>query len=403
MKHAIRIIIILLTTSVCVNTFAQTGALNYKNGLGFTTADSSFSINFRFRIQNRIGTTIQKSNGDYQITNTEFRTRRTRLRLDGFVLNPKLTYALQLSVSRADQDWDNAEVPNILRDAMIFYSFNKNLRIGFGQGKLPGNRQRVVLSGEQQFVDRAITNATFNIDRDFGVQLYYNFHTGPLFYNIRAAVSSGEGRNEGVSKSEVKSNPGLCYTGRLEFLPLGAFSDKSDYFEADLAREPKPKISIAGGMSYNDHAIRTGGQLGKSLYEARSIRTYISDFLFKYKGFSLSGEYFLRNVADSSAVTYNDTQDNSYVYTGEGIMMQVGKVFGKDWEIAGRYAQIKPTGEIYLLDRAIRNYTVGVNKYFKKHRVKCQFDATYEQRFNGKMNNPANENIQLRFQVELGI
>jgi len=34
----------------------------------------------------------------------------------------------------------------ILRDAMLFYKANKRVRIGFGQTKLPGNRQRQVSS-----------------------------------------------------------------------------------------------------------------------------------------------------------------------------------------------------------------------------------------------------------------
>lgn len=391
---------------VCGSTNAQTKgkpAVQYKNGIGITSPDSTFSINFRFRIQNRAGFTILKNDDDLRLTGTEFRTRRSRMRLEGFLLSQKLTYTLQLSFSRADQDWDNAEVPNVLRDAMMFYSFNENFRIGFGQGKLPGNRQRVISSGEQQFVDRAITNATFNIDRDFGLQAYYHFKTGKIDYNLRGALSSGEGRNEGVSKSEVKANPGLCYTGRLEILPLGEFSDRSDYFEADLAIEEKPKLSFAGGMSYNDNAVRTGGQLGKTLYAARDIRTYIFDALFKYKGLSVSGEFFIRNVADPSPFTISEDAAKAYVYQGEGILGQIGKIFGNNYEVAARYAQVKPLGDIASTETMIRNYTLGLNKYFKKHRVKCQFDATYEQRFAENIISPVNENFQLRFQVEMGI
>ena len=147
--------------------------------------DSAFSVGLRFRIQNRAGFVFSEmADGSWALTTSEFRVRRLRLRLDGFVLNPKWAYAVQLSFSRADQDWDNSKVPNVLRDAMVFYRPNKRLTFAFGQGKLPGNRQRVVSSGEQQFADRSIVNATFNIDRDFG------FHTTWIAWQRKASWRS---------------------------------------------------------------------------------------------------------------------------------------------------------------------------------------------------------------------
>jgi phosphate-selective porin OprO/OprP len=376
----------------------------FKSGVGVTAPDSSFSINIRFRMQNRAGFTMADEDTLWSPSAVEFRTRRTRLRLDGWVFNPKWQYALQLSFTRGDQDWDNAGVPNVLRDAMIFYEVNKNLRIGFGQGKLPGNRQRVISSGEQQFVDRSNSNATFNIDRDFGIQLYYNFRTGPLVYNLRGAVSSGEGRNEGVSRSNVASNTGLCYTGRFEILPLGAFDGKSDYYESDLAREPKPKLSLAGGMSFNDDAIRSGGQLGKSLYESRDMSTYIFDALFKWRGISFYSEYMRRIVTGGgSSVTSNEAGQNEAVYDGEGILAQTGYLFKNNFEIAARAVQVRPIGETSQSKDIVRDYTLGLSKYLRNHRLKCQFDATLQQHFDPNNGDMSNQNLQFRFQLELGI
>ncbi len=158
----IQLFVFVLFVSVYPSGYSQTEKkpqFQFKSGVGVTAPDSSFSINVRFRMQNRVGFTLTDEDTTWSPSAVEFRTRRTRLRLDGWVFNPKWQYALQLSFSRGDQDWDNSGVPNVLRDAMIFYEVNKNLRIGFGQGKLPGNRQRVVSSGEQQFVDRSNVNA----------------------------------------------------------------------------------------------------------------------------------------------------------------------------------------------------------------------------------------------------
>jgi phosphate-selective porin OprO/OprP len=376
----------------------------FKSGVGVISPDSTFSINVRFRMQNRVGFTLTDEDTTWSPSAVEFRTRRTRLRLDGWVFNPKWQYALQLSFSRGDQDWDNSGVPNVLRDAMIFYEVNKNLRIGFGQGKLPGNRQRVVSSGDQQFVDRSNVNAIFTIDRDFGVQLHYGFNTGPIRYNIRGAVSSGEGRNEGVSKSEVPTNTGLCYTGRFELLPLGAFDGKSDYYESDLAREPKPKLSLAGGLSFNDDAIRTGGQLGKSLYTSRDINTFIFDGLFKWKGYSLYSEFIKRYVTGGgSSITLDEDGNHEFVYDGEGILVQTGYLFKNNFELAARVAQVRPIGETTQLRNVVRDYTFGINKFIRQHKLKCQFDATLQQQLDTNTGDVKGQNIQFRFQIELGI
>jgi phosphate-selective porin OprO and OprP len=403
----IKVTFCVVLISVFSSAFSQTDQkpqFQFKSGVGVTAPDSMFSINVRFRMQNRMGFTMADEDTTWSPSAIEFRTRRTRLRLDGWVFNPKWQYALQLSFSRGDQDWDNAGVPNVLRDAMMFYEPNKNLRIGFGQGKLPGNRQRVVSSGEQQFADRSIVNATFTVDRDFGLQMHYHLKTGPLHYFIRGALSSGEGRNEGVSKSEVSQNTGMCYTGRFEFLPLGLFDSKSDYYESDLAREPKPKISLAGGMSFNDDAIRTGGQLGKSLYSSRDISTYIFDGLFKWKGISFYTEFMKRIVTGGgSSITLSDDGAREYVYDGEGLLVQSGYLFKNNFEIAGRYAHTRPVGETIDLKDVVQDYTICFSKFIRNHRFKCQFDATLQRHLDPGSAELTGQNVQFRFQIEMGI
>ena len=73
----------------------------------------------------------------------------------------------------------------------IQYNFYKNLSIKLGQGKLPGNRERVISSGNLQFVDRSRLNSRFNIDRDFGAQLL-NYHTvsGGFYYERNLLILS---------------------------------------------------------------------------------------------------------------------------------------------------------------------------------------------------------------------
>src|SRR5690606_19528341 len=212
--------------------------------------DSIFQLNIRFRMQNRvtyIDNEDEKPAYDGQI-------RRLRLRFDGYVGSPKFLYALQLSFAPGDVgEVKDGENLNIIRDAVIFYRPNRNWNISFGQTKLPGNRQRVNSSGGLQLTDRTINNAKFTIDRDFGFQVHnLNEYAEKFSYNLKAAVSTGEGRN-----ITGKSDDGVAVTGKAEVFPFGAFTKDGTYFEGDVMREHKPKLMLSGGFQQNNHAQRT--------------------------------------------------------------------------------------------------------------------------------------------------
>lgn len=393
--------ILILTLLVSVGLHAQnnmTPYFSYGKGLGITSPDSLFMLNIRFRIQNRFAFATE-SLEDLSVSEIEARVRRMRLRFDGFIYDTRLTYVIQLSFSRGDLDFDDTGFPNVVRDALVLYSFNKHFSVGLGQTKLPGNRQRVNSSGDLQLPDRSIVNSTFNVDRDFGLQLYYDNNLGFMNYVLRGAITSGEGRN--VSKSDQ----GLAYTGRLELLPLGQFTNGGDYFEGDLSREAKPKISVGLTYSNNENATRTGGQLGVFLPdgEQRDIETSMADFLLKYNGWALTSEYLNRFTTNPLILIDPATTDYAYIYKGHGFNIQGSYLFKNNWEVVSRFSEVKPSIELADFTPYIKQYTVGTTKYIKGHRVKLQCDVTLEdQNWLSTIQND-NRNWQVRFQVEAGI
>jgi len=374
---------------------------NFRSGLGFATPDSSYSINIRFRVQNRfLMNTV--SDEDLSPASWEARVRRCRLSFTGHVYNSKWSYYIQLSFSRGDMDWSVTDVttqntsPNVVRDAMIFYKPIKNLQLALGQGKLPGNRQRVNSSGALQFYDRSPVNANFTLDRDFGGFANYTIHAGKFKTILKTAITSGEGRNSN------SSNSGLAYTGRLEILPLGDFTDGGDYFEGDVAREEKLKLSFAGGYHFNDLAVRTQGQLGKDLYSSKSFHTYLADFLLKYKGFAITAEYIRRDT-DGSPITKNASGSTRAVVTGDGVNTQISYCFKSRWELAARHSLVTPHSDTYALQHQINQYGLGVTKYIMKHKVKTQFNVFYNNERNLSTSTDVITNMFAVFQIELGI
>lgn len=404
------LVTLLLFSTISIQGIAQiksavTVFTRKQRGVGFVTTDSVFSLNFQFRIQNR-AMYITKSETDLAPEAFEMRVRRLRMKFTGFVINPKLTYYIQLGFARGDMDWrgpDNNKInssPNIIRDAVIYYNPNPKLRLGFGQTKIPGNRQRVVSSGDQQFFDRSIVNARFTLDRDFG---FFGHYTTP-YVIFRGSLTSGEGRNSDLS------NNGLAYTGRVEFLPFGHFTGENDYQEGDLDREQKLKVSLAATYSQNDRALRTQGQLGNDLYAARTMDAVEFDLLAKYNGWAWYTEFMNRTTSNPITVNPNNSSQISAVYAGQGFMSQMSYLFKNNFEIAGRFATLKPSSKLYenteaptLNEKQVENYEIGVTRYFNGHRLKVQGGLMYSKLTDLRADSFAEGYYSAVFQVELGI
>lgn len=367
---------------------------NYGKGVGLTSPDSIFQFNIRFRMQNR-ATYLQNEDEDGAI---DAQIRRLRLRFDGYVGDPRFIYAIQLSFAPGDVgEVKDGENINIIRDAVVFYRPNKHWNFGFGQTKLPGNRQRVNSSGGLQLTDRSINNAKFTIDRDFGFQTHYqNEHDNKFSYNIRGAISTGEGRN-----STDKPDNGLAYTGKVELFPVGAFSKDGAFFEGDLKREAKPKFMVSGAYQFNNKARRTGGQLGDDLFQKRDMKTLMLDGMFKYNGWAFMTAYMERTAKDPITVNPDDITDTRYIFTGSGFDYQLSYLLPSNYEIIGRFSTQKVNDDIKLLAPDTKQYSIGVTKYVWEHAFKAQLELTMDDLnyFDGS----SKQNWYVRFQVEIGI
>ncbi len=370
---------------------------NYGKGLGMTSADSLFQLNIRFRMQNRVtyyDYEDKESNYDAQI-------RRLRLRLDGYVGNPKFQYALQLSFAPGDVgEIEEGKNLNIIRDAAVSYNPNKHWSFLFGQTKLPGNRQRVNSSGSLQLTDRSINNAQFNIDRDFGFQVnYYEPKKDKFSYNVKTAVSSGNGRNWSGKDTNV------ALTGKLELLPFGTFKKGGDYFEGDIQREEKPKLMVSGVLHKNFDANASRGQQGDELYETRNLQSVFIDAIAKYNGWAGMISYMNRTTDNPLTIGVNSENlpETRYVFAGEGMDYQLSYTFPvSHYEIIGRFSTQKVDNALFNLNVPDqKQYSFGVTKYIWEHAFKVQAEFSYDQLkfYTGDQKN----NWYVRFQIEIGI
>ena len=360
--------------------------VNNSFGKGFynvVAADSSYSMNLAARIQSLyVGEWDVNDEDGIHNSSSQFLIRRARLKFGGFVLNPKVKYKIELGLTNKDQGKvasDNNMAPKMILDAVVKWNFYKNFTLWAGQTKLPGNRERVISSANLQLVDRSLVNKIFNIDRDMGVQLRHYFTLGKNFTVVESlAMSQGEGRNL------VQDNlGGYQWTARVEVYPFGKFKGKGDYVGGAVKRQQTPKLAIGATYDINNNAVKDRSNMGSYMliddglgYYETNINSIFIDAMFKYQGFSFMAEYANRQADNPIAVNSDGSETGDVVDVGDGLNLVSGYLFDNDVELTGRYTTISLDKEITGSDLQSQ-YTFGLSKYFKGHKLKVQTDVSY--------------------------
>ena len=374
-------LVICATLFICSNLSSQeTSAPKFGKGLfNLIGKDSSFSMNVSARMQ-MLGTSNWDVNNGLSNPTSNLLVRRARLKFSGFAYSPKLKYKLELGLSNRDigkaSSFTN-EAPKYILDAVVKWNFSGNFVLWFGQTKLPGNRERVISSGDLQQVDRSLLNSRFNIDRDMGFQLRHHFNlTDTFIVKEMFAVSQGEGRN--ITTGNLG---GHQYTSRVELLPFGKFASKGDYRGSDLKFEPTPKLALGFTYDFNNDAVKNRSNQGSYMtndtgFYSTNISTVFVDAMYKHKGFSLMAEYAYRDAEDAFAKNSDGTLTGDEVQVGNALNLQTGYLLSKTLEISGRYTNIDWDSDI-TGKGAENQYTLGLSKYVVGHKLKVQTDVSY--------------------------
>lgn len=324
-----------------------------------------------------------------------FSIRRARLKFDGFAYSPKLKYKIEFGLSNRDLSGGSeftSNAPRYILDGVIMWNFYGNFELWMGQTKLPGNMERVISSGNLQQVDRSLLNSRFTIDRDQGIQIRHHFNLSNKFHvKEKLAVSQGEGRN--ITSGNLG---GYQYTARLELFPFGDFTA---YSGSDQKRVQTPKLMLAATFDHNQNAVKTRSNQGSYMFNdigfyETDVNTIFVDAMFKYNGFSMMAEYAHRKADDPIAKNSDGTLTGDDVQVGDGINLQTGYLFPSNWEVSGRYTNIKLDEDITGKNPQSQ-YTLGLSKYIVGHKLKVQTDLSY------LSEDDTNDGLMWRLQVDI--
>jgi hypothetical protein len=311
---------------------------SFGKGATIRSSDDRFSLNLRGRIQAR--GTLTETPDDEKGPVTGFQVRRMRIVFQGNALGPDLTYYIQLAFSNLDMEPD---LRSPLRDAYFTWAIARDASLRVGQMKVPFGRQRVVSSSALQLVDRSIVTSEFNLDRDVGLHLFSKdlFGLGGrLGYSL--AVFGGDGRNR--------------------------------------VAEPKPKLAIGVSGAYNQNTNRPRSTFDQP-YQGAVHFDYVhvgADVLLKWRGLSVSGEYFYRK-ADKHQRTaiVDDMPIAQYSRSGWGAFGTVGHMVWSGLELLVRYGYHKPLKDAAGAIPIRYELGGGVSYYFREHNLKVQTDYFY--------------------------
>ena len=382
--------------------------------------------------------------GDYRANRSDdfrsqFNVRRARLLFLGHLINPDFKYFVQIGFETAE----NAQTPGAayLLD-WYFLSTHFNLfNFQAGQHKIFFNRAQINSTASMEFAERSGVQDAFTANglnrRDVGLTIMNDEEVYPLNYYLGVFNGSGPLFNRyGTYDSEeptvncpggqTSGNPfpspascpanqrninanyrkeidKLMYAGRLMWNIVG----RPGYGEGDLVYSETPQAAVGGGLANNPGintssdnafigidlanlnfrrqlaAFGNGRQLG---WGTVNYTTYAFDGIFKYRGFSMQGEWYFKNIDrtfdGAPCLQTNSTPGGNCVTFAPGLLgnatgwyAQTGYyLIPRKLEIAGRYSYWDP--DTHAADDLIKQVDLSLN-WFPFGTYDYQFMLTY--------------------------
>lgn len=338
-----------------------------KYSLVMRTPDDRYSLGIGGRLQFRYA--FKDNDEDFGKRDTNnIDVRRARLALGGNVYSKLVHYYIEL-------DGDSFDVG--IRDFYVYWTPLEEFNAKIGYFKVPFNQQRMTTSAKLLLQDRAIASEEFDQDRDYGFDIYGRPFDGYMEYH--AAIFQGAGENPEDRGTDDNLDNELMYVFNIRYNPFGKY-DTVD--ESDLKFTEKFKASVAASVVVNPK------DRDEKLEDTDGIQGVL-ELSMKYRGISWHNEYFLRS---------EDPENGGDSVESYGFFTQAGYfVIPKKLEVATRYSMLDPDNDVS--DDIGREYTGGINYYFRGHRSKIQADVGHFVTEEGDEHDRKENRVRLQYQI----
>jgi len=277
-----------------------------------------------------------------------------------------------------------------LLDAWVAYHINNNINLSFGQKLISGNNRAMIFKRDNlQFFNRSLLSTNFSgSGREFGLFLDLSLSFNRFNINPSFGITSGDGRSSFGTNSRDVDYGGFKYFGRIDFYPLGYFSEGNNLQVFDLKRERQLKLVFGVASSYNDGASSGVGEGHGDFFlynvngdiQLPDYRQLYLDLLLKYRGLSLLAEY-----ANASASSLNQiyidpigfsllqpTAISEYLALGSGLNFTLGYILKSNFGFDIGYSAINPEYEENLSSVVTKTNDIrfSLTKYFLENNLK---------------------------------
>lgn len=238
---------------------------------------------------------------------SNFQIPRGRLIFSGYAFRKELLYNLNIDYNTVGSSQIN------FRAYWMGWRFSEALTLYVGQGKVPGGREWLLSFVDMQGVDRSMATTFFRPSLSQGI-----WATGTPTDNVFYHVMLSNGFNTlGSTPGQLSSE--MATSGSVWWEPLGSFGrGYSDYEWHDewairmgtsLVYAPERGPQGGGNVPENSPIRLSDGTLitatgalapGVTLNEFRTGLATV-DLACKYRGFSVSGEFYSQNLFDLGA------------------------------------------------------------------------------------------------------
>ncbi|MBN1341852.1 MAG: hypothetical protein JXQ73_04190 [Phycisphaerae bacterium] len=358
--------------------------VGYDHGFYIKSSDDKFLLNISGMMQFRwTGTNRQTDNPRLQGRNKQddingFEIEKLFLTFAGHIHTDKLTYQVTVQGDTdLSHDW-------VTYYALVNYEVVPEFQVMAGLMDLPQGRQFMNWDSKLQFVDRSMVEEAFFLGQSIGVM----FH-GTLAKRVTYMAGIYNGINDPTdSPGREQLDTNFAFASRL----IGHILGEGISDETDLEYSKDPLLDVAASFYINDDngdnlgpgllysipdRIRRGrGIGGNAIADATGTQYYGfgADAAFRYRGFSLTAEWYLRTVdGESEFSQWEILTGKSHSSHVQGGYIQAGYfVIPKKVEVAARMGGVWDND-----DDNVWEYTFGVNYYpYSSHNFKIQADFT---------------------------
>jgi hypothetical protein len=344
---------------------------------------SSFPFLLRLNAWGQLRTSHFFSDGDGPDLN-QFQLARARIIFSGHAYSPDFRYDFQIDGRSASGD--DIRLLDYYMSIDLghhFWSFDRG-RFGFraGKYKMPFSLSRWLSGQEFEFADRSVASTYFDVNRSLAWGLYgeHSRFERPLHWELAIFNGLVTGGAETGSSGDLDNN--FATSGRIYFFPNGDWGD-SQLADLEYHTEPATRIGMGAACSNIErtgntefNAIRvvdSGQSLGQILplaVDEYFVAQFAVDASLKYRGMSLTNEYYFRSISGFNIASVPDLFDH-------GFWIQTGYfVLPCKLELVARWSCVMgDSGTLGIAQASADEKAVGAVWYFRGQHAKFTFDA----------------------------